>query len=184
MLPIKRSKTASNSNQPIGKYTDKTAYDFQFIAMDGSIFPLSQFQGKVMLIVNTASECGFTPQYKALQELWEEYKDLGLTIIATPCNDFGNQEPAADNDVFQFCRRSFNITFPLMRKVTVVGPRAHLFYKWAEEQVGFAGHPRWNFHKYLIGPKGELVNWFAPFTDPMSKKVRKAIEKVLARAIE
>lgn len=162
--------------------SDKFAYDFTFTSIEGHPLPLAQFEGKVVLVVNTASRCGFTPQYSDLQTVWERYRERGLVVLGVPSNDFGNQEPGSEGDIKTFCEVNFNVDFPMTTKVHVKGERAHPFYKWAAGEAGAAGKPRWNFHKYLLGPDGELVEWFSTSTAPTSDKVTKAIESELARA--
>ena len=156
-----------------------TAFDFSFPAIDGGTIDLSAFHARPLLIVNTASECGFTPQYDGLQNLHETYGDKGLVVIAVPSNDFGRQEPGTSEEIAAFCEVNFGITFILADKVHVKGDTAHPFYQWAREQVGFAGRPRWNFHKYLIGRDGRIADWFAATTAPDSEKLIKAIEAAL-----
>ncbi|WP_193367533.1 glutathione peroxidase [Pelagibius marinus] len=161
-----------------------SAYDFVFTSIEGQPLPLSDFEGKVVLLVNTASRCGFTPQYEGLQAVWERYRDRGLVVLGVPSNDFGGQEPGSEAEIKQFCEVNFNVDFPLTSKEHVVGEEAHPFYRWAAAQLGFAARPHWNFHKYLIGPDGQLVDWFATTTKPTASKVTRAIETQLARAAE
>ncbi len=161
----------------------KSAHDFTFTAIEGGPLPLSDFRGKVVLVVNTASFCGFTPQYEDLQAVWERYRDRGLVVLGVPSNDFGNQEPGTEDEIKRFCEVNFNIDFPMTSKVAVKGEDAHPFYKWAAAEVGAAGAPRWNFHKYLVGPEGELVTWFSTRTEPTSAEVAAAIEAQLARVV-
>jgi glutathione peroxidase len=158
-----------------------SAHDFAFTSIEGAPLPLSDFQGKVVLLVNTASRCGFTPQYEDLQAVWERYRERGLVVLGVPSNDFGGQEPGSEAEIKQFCEVNFSVDFPLTSKEHVVGDQTHAFYRWAAAQLGFAAKPRWNFHKYLIGPDGELVDWFATTTKPTASKVTKAIEEQLAR---
>lgn len=153
-----------------------TAHEFTFAAIDGSPLPLERFRGHPVLLVNTASACGFTPQYAGLQALWEEYRDDGLVVLGVPSNDFGRQEPLCEDGIAEFCSSRFAITFPMTAKSHVTGPKAHDFYRWAESQVGWLGKPRWNFHKYLIDRNGRLVDWFSSITPPEAKRVRRAIE--------
>ena len=159
-----------------------SAHDFQFTSIDGEDLPLSQFAGKAVLIVNTASFCGLTPQYGGLQAVWERYRDRGLVVLGVPSNDFGSQEPNTEDRIKQFCSVKFNITFPMTSKVRVVGGGAHPFYVWAQQQVGFVGSPKWNFHKYLIGPDGRMLDWFSSMTGPESGKLATAIEAALPEA--
>jgi len=156
-----------------------SAHDYSFTSIDGAALPMSEFAGKAVLVVNTASRCGFTPQYDGLQALWETYRDRGLVVLGVPSNDFGSQEPGSEADIKEFCTVNFNITFPMTEKEVVSGDKAHPFYAWAREQVGFVGSPKWNFHKYLIGPDGQLVDWFSSVTGPDSSRLVAAVEKTL-----
>lgn len=161
-----------------------SAYNFSFTAIDGKPMPLENYRGKVLLIVNTASKCGFTGQYEGLETLYETYKDQGLVVIGVPSNDFGGQEPAGNADIQKFVCTEFHVTFPLTEKVDVIGDSTHPFYRWAAEQkIGnFLTYiPRWNFHKYLIGRNGSLLASFAAITKPDSKNLKKQIEAALAR---
>jgi len=157
------------------------AHDFRFTAIEGGALPLSKFKGKAVLVVNTASRCGFTPQYAGLQALWRAYRERGLVVLGVPSNDFGGQEPGSHAEIKQFCEVNFNVDFPLTEKQTVSGAEAHPFYKWAADELGATAKPRWNFHKYLIAPDGRLVDWFSTPTNPMSDKVKKAVESVLPK---
>jgi len=158
----------------------KTAYDFQFTAIDGQELDLADYRGKVLLVVNTASQCGFTSQYDGLEAIWQKYQDQGLVVIGVPSNDFGKQEPATAEEIKSFCEVNFNISFPMTDKQVVKGKEAHPFYQWASAEAGLMGKPRWNFHKFLIGRDGQLVSWFASTTTPQSKKLQTAIQKALA----
>ena len=158
----------------------KTAHDFAFTAIDGAPLPLAAFKGKAVLVVNTASECGYTPQYTDLEALWQRYRDRGFVVLGVPCNDFGAQEPGSEQEIKTFCETSYAVDFPLTAKTHVTGRNAHPFYQWASEVAGEAASPRWNFHKYLVGPGGELAAWFPTKISPTSKDVTAAIEKVLA----
>ncbi|MEE2745605.1 MAG: glutathione peroxidase [Pseudomonadota bacterium] len=155
------------------------AYDFSFQTIEGANLPLSDLRGKVILVVNTASKCGFTGQYDNLQKVWSKYKSQGLVVLGTPSNDFGGQEPKNEKEIKQFCEVNFNVDFPLTHKIHVKGKDAHPFYKWAATKMGFMAVPRWNFHKYLIDADGKLVDWFSSATSPSSKKVTNAIEALL-----
>lgn len=156
-----------------------TAHDFEFVAIDGSALPMRDFSGKAVLVVNTASLCGFTPQYKGLQVLWDTYRDQGLVVLGVPSNDFGNQEPGSASEIDSFCEVNFGVTFPMTDKTSVSGSNAHPFYQWAAGELGFFAKPRWNFHKYLVGPDGRLVSWFSSLTSPDSSKLRAAVESAL-----
>lgn len=161
------------------KMAAESAYDFSFTSIMGETLPLAQFKGKPILIVNTASECGFTKQYQDLQALWEKYKDRGLVIIAVPSNDFGGQEPGAEQEIKKFCELTYGVTFYLTSKEHVKGDDAHPFYRYAREKLGVLGAPKWNFHKYLIGSNGQLADWYATTTSPLDGKVTGKIEELL-----
>ena len=157
----------------------ESAHDFAFTSIGGDALPMSAFKGKAVLVVNTASLCGFTPQYEALQSLWSLYRDRGLIVLGVPSNDFGSQEPGKADQINTFCEVNYGIDFPMTDKVLVKGDAAHPFYRWAARQVGFAGKPRWNFHKYLIGRDGRLIDWFSTPTKPTAARVVEAIEALL-----
>lgn len=158
---------------------DGNAYDYRFETLTGEELPLSQYEGKVLLIVNTASECGFTPQYAQLQALYDEYKDKGLVIIGVPSNDFGGQEPGSNEEIHSFCKLNYGVTFPMTSKQPVTGENAHPFFKWVEKSLGFGAAPKWNFHKYLIDKKGHAVDFYLSTTAPDSEKIRRNIEILL-----
>ena len=159
----------------------RSAHDYEFTAIDGGPLALSDYAGQVVLVVNTASRCGFTRQYGDLQEVWERYREQGLVVLGVPSNDFGGQEPGSEAQIKAFCEVNFNIDFPMTAKTQVRGDTAHPFYQWAAEELGAAAAPRWNFHKYLIGRDGTLVNWFSTPTAPTSKPITSAIEAQLAK---
>ena len=159
----------------------KSLFDFNLTGLDGKPLSLAQFKGHPVLMVNTASECGFTPQYDGLEKLWEDYKDRGLVIIGVPSNDFGGQEPGKAAEIATFCRKNFGVTFPLADKAVVSGPEAIPVYKWAGTQAGFLGKPSWNFHKYLFSKDGQLLDWFASTTEPESPKIKNAVEAAITR---
>ena len=147
---------------------DKTVYDFDLETLQGGKpLPLSQFKGQPLLIVNTASQCGFTYQYKGLEEVWKDNRDKGLVVIGVPSNDFGRQEPGKASEIAQFCELNFGVTFPLF---------AHL-----AGEGGFLSRPRWNFYKYLVGRDGRLVTWFSSLTKPDSASFKRAIAKIVAK---
>ena len=153
-----------------------SAHNFLFTSIEGDSLSLSSFRGKAVLIVNTASRCGFTRQYSELQTLWSQYRSRGLVVLGVPSNDFGNQEPGTLQEIKTFCEVNYDIDFPMTEKVKIRGEGAHPFYLWASQQAGLVGTPRWNFHKYLIDSKGELVDWFSSLTKPMSTKILNAVE--------
>ncbi|HZT51060.1 MAG TPA: glutathione peroxidase [Stellaceae bacterium] len=158
-----------------------SAHDFEFTSIDGEPFALARFAGKLLLVVNTASECGLTPQYRGLQALWERYRDRGLVVLGVPCNDFGAQEPGSEAEIKRFCSTQYKVGFPLTAKNAVIGGKAHPFYKWAVEQAGAASAPRWNFHKFLIGPDGSMLGSFASTVAPDDKGLVAAIEAHLPK---
>lgn len=156
------------------------AYTFIFRTLDGQhLMPLSDFRGKVLLIVNTASLCGFTPQYQGLETLYSLYKERGLVVIGVPSNEFGSQEPGSPKEIASFCTKKYHITFPLTAKECVTGKNAHPFYLSAKAELGMLKAPKWNFHKYLIDRNGQLVDYFASTTSPLALRVIKAIESLL-----
>lgn len=159
----------------------ETAWDFTFTSIDGEAMPLSTWRGKALLVVNTASRCGFTPQYEGLQALWQKYRDRGLVVIGVPSNDFGGQEPGSAAQIKSFCETSFAVDFPMTDKNQVVGAEAHPFYRWAAGSLGADKAPRWNFHKYLVAPDGSLAASIPTRSDPTSEPVVAAVEKVLPR---
>lgn len=158
------------------------AHDFQFTRIEGGPLPLSDFKGKAVLVVNTASRCGYTPQYTGLQKLWRTYRDKGLVVLGVPSNDFGGQEPGTAVEIKTFCETNFEVDFPLAGKEPVKGDAAHPFYKWAAQELGPEAAPKWNFHKYLIGPDGKLVGWFSTKTSPDAPDLTAAIEIALKGA--
>lgn len=158
-----------------------TPYDVTFTAIDGKPMPLADYRGKALLVVNTASQCGFTPQYKGLQALWERYRDRGLVVIGVPSNDFGGQEPGQAEEIKQFCETTYRVDFPLADKAVVIGGDAHPFYQWAAGAFGADSRPRWNFHKFVIGADGRPVASFPSRTTPDSDEMRKAVEAALPR---
>jgi glutathione peroxidase len=159
----------------------KTAYDFSFtkLRVDDKL-PLKQFEDKVLLIVNTASHCGFMPQFEGLEKLYKSYKDKGLVIVGVPSNDFGAQELGGSEEIASFCKINYGVTFPMAEKEVVSGDGAHPFYLWARKTLGFGTAPKWNFHKYLINRHGKLIDYFNSTTSPESDSVKQAIEKALA----
>ena len=155
------------------------ATDFSFTGVDGSALPLSRFAGKPILLVNVASQCGFTPQYAGLQTLHETYGLRGLVVLGVPSNDFGAQEPGTEQEIRRFCETSFGVGFPLTAKQAVIGGDAHPLYRWIVEQLGEDQAPRWNFHKYLIGRDGELIDAWPSRVAPLANEIKTAIEAAL-----
>ncbi|HEY5072901.1 MAG TPA: glutathione peroxidase [Caulobacteraceae bacterium] len=156
-----------------------TAHDFSFESIDGGPLPLANFKGKPVLVVNTASKCGLTPQYEGLEKLHRDYRDQGLVVLGVPCNQFAGQEPAAESEIKTFCSLNYGVDFPMTAKAQVNGADRHPFYAWAQQELGEAAAPAWNFHKILVGPKGEAIAAFGPRTEPLDPAVREAIERAL-----
>ena len=158
---------------------EKNIFDFRVKGINGKEIDLSKYKGKTIMIVNVASKCGFTKQYKDLQELWKRYKSKGLVVIGFPSNQFGAQEPGNDKDIKNFCEVNFNIDFPMVSKTEVKGENAHEIYKWALKNHGKSIVPKWNFHKILINSEGKVEDTYLSFAKPMSKKIINKIEKLL-----
>ena len=165
-------KTSSHA-----KY-EKIFYDFKINSISGDIIDLSEFKGKPVLIVNTASYCGFTKQYEDMQKLWENYREKGLIVLGIPSNSF-NQEKNNNNEVKDFCEVNFNINFPMTEITNVKGDDAHEIYKWAKDNHGKSAVPKWNFYKILINKEGKVEDTYASLTKPTSKKIIKKIESLL-----
>ncbi len=157
---------------------EKIFYDFEINSISGEKIDFNKFKNKVVLLVNTASYCGFTKQYDDLQELWENYKSDGLIVLGIPSNTF-NQEKNNDKDVKNFCEVNFNINFPLSTITEVKGDNAHDIFKWAEKNHGKSAVPKWNFYKILINKEGKIEETYSSFTSPTSKKIISRIEKLL-----
>ncbi|HEY3799521.1 MAG TPA: glutathione peroxidase [Caulobacteraceae bacterium] len=155
------------------------AYDFSFTSIDGAPLPLSTFKGKPVLVVNTASKCGLTPQYEGLEALYRDYRDQGLVVLGVPCNQFRGQEPGTEEEIKEFCEVKFGVDFPMTSKVDVKDETRHPFYAWAEGKLGEPAVPIWNFHKILIGKDGEAIAAFGPRTTPQDPTVTEAVEKAL-----
>ncbi len=158
-----------------------SAYDFTFLAIDGAPLPMADFRGKAVLLVNTASQCGFTPQYEGLQAVWEKYRARGLVVLGVPSDDFGGQEPGTNGQIKEFCETVFSVDFPLTEKLVVIGGKAHPLYKWLAQELGEGAMPRWNFHKFLIGPDGQPAAVFPTAVEPNAPQVIKAIEAALPK---
>lgn len=173
--------TCSINFKVLANMSQINAYQFSFKTATGEDLDLADYQGKVLLVVNTASKCGFTSQYQTLQELYDKYKEQGLVIIGVPSADFGNQEFASENEVKEFADKEFAISFPLTAINKVSGKEAHPFYLWANSEVGFFASPKWNFHKYLIDKNGNIAKWYASTSKPNSKKITEQIEIELAK---
>ena len=164
-------------NPALANY-DKVFYDFNIESITGEVINFKEYKNKVILIVNTASYCGFTNQYDDLQKLWDTYKSKGLIVLGVPSDSF-NQEKKTDVEVKKFCEVNFNINFPLSSITNVKGEDAHELFKWAEENHGKSAIPKWNFHKILINKDGKIEETFSSFTKPLSKKITDKIESIL-----
>jgi len=154
-------------------------HEFRFRSIDGASMPLDRWTGQPLLLINTASECGFTPQYTKLQSLWDEYRPAGLIVIGIPCNDFGAQEPGDDNSIREFCSSSFNVTFPMTEKQAVLGRDSHPLFKAMREEYTSDVLPRWNFFKYLFSREGDLLHHWPSDIEPDDLGFRHLIEKNL-----
>lgn len=150
------------------------------IGIDGQPLSPETFAGKTVLVVNTASRCGFTPQYEGLQALWERYRDRGLVVLAVPANDFGGQEPGSNEEIAGFCQKRFQVSFPMTEKAHVVGQDQHPIFAWAERVSGGRSTPQWNFYKLLIAPDGRLDAWYTSMTTPLSPALVERIEALLS----
>ena len=157
---------------------DKIFYDFKIESISGEVIDFKEYKGKAVLIVNTASYCGFTNQYDELQKLWDLYKSRGLIVLGIPSDSF-NQEKKSDEEVKEFCEVNFNINFPLSSITEVKGKNAHDLFKWAKENHGKSAIPKWNFYKILINKEGKIEDTFSSFTKPLSKKITDKIESIL-----
>lgn len=158
-----------------------SVYDFEAVSIDGQPASLASQRGKVLLIVNTASACGFTPQFAGLEKLWQTYKDRGLVIVGFPSNEFGGQDPGSNGEIAQFCQLNYGVSFPMMAKVKVNGSEAHPLWKWlTSEAKGILGTQavKWNFTKFLVGKDGQVLKRYAPTDTPQS--IASDIEKALA----
>ena len=159
---------------------ESNAHGFSFSTVDGEPLPLARFRGKPVLLVNTASFCGYTPQYAELEALHQRYAGRGLVVLGVPSNDFGAQEPGSASEIKEFCSTNYHVTFPLTAKERVLGPEAHPLYRWIEAELGEAGVPRWNFHKYLVGPDGSLAGAWPSAVKPLAPEIVEEIERLLA----
>jgi glutathione peroxidase len=168
---------------PAAEAARRSAWDFNLTAIDGAPLPMRQFRGRVVLLVNTASFCGFTPQYEGLQKVHDAYAARGFTVLGVPSGDFRNQEYGSNKEIAGFCKAK-GVRFPLAEKSQVVGPKAIPIYRWAAAKLGADNTPKWNFHKYLIGRDGRLIAAFGTRTEPGDPKVRAAIEAALRAPAE
>ncbi len=154
-------------------------YDLSFESIDGNIISLKEFKNKPIIIVNSASFCGFTYQYEQLENLYQNFNKKGLVIIAIPSNDFGGQEFKDNKKVKEFCEVNFNISFPITTITKVKGKNRHPFFNWVEKEAGYLSLPKWNFYKYLISKDGKLSSWFSSVTKPSSEKLLNELKKIM-----
>ncbi len=168
----------SFSNKVSAKY-EKTIYDYEIESITGEKINFSVYKNKPILLVNVASQCGFTKQYEDLQNLWEKYQDKGLIVIGLPSNQFGGQEPGSNSEIKNFCEVNFKIDFPMTTKIDVKGENIDPIYKWALKNYGKKAAPKWNFYKILINKDGKIEQTYSSITNPMSKKITNEIEKIL-----
>ena len=180
-VAVRGAMAAGQSTPASGAMSKRTAYGFTFDGLEGSSLQLADYARHPILIVNTASLCGFTPQYAGLQQLWTKFRARGLMIIGVPSNDFGSQEPGGVKDITETAQHQYGVTFPITAKTVVRGPDAHPFYKWAAAEKPLE-LPRWNFHKYLIGRDGHIAASFATQVEPTDPRVIAAVEKELSSA--
>jgi glutathione peroxidase len=172
-----REKLSNASSRTSG--TMAPLYGFRLPDIDGHPVDLKTFKGKVLLIVNTASMCGNTPQYAGLQEMYERYQERGFEVLAFPANDFGQQEPGTNQDIKGFCYTKYSISFPLFSKISVVGKEKHPLYRYLTEQSAFPGRVTWNFQKYLVDRSGNIIGKYDPGMDPLSPTILADVEKAL-----
>jgi glutathione peroxidase len=174
------TKVKSPSTEPLNG-SEKSVLDLSVLDIDGGAMELSQYKGKVVLLVNVASRCGFTGQYAGLESLYQKYREQGLVIIGLPSNDFGGQEPGSESEIKQFCSTSYGVSFPMTSKVSVTKTPKHPVYAFLTEQSGaFAGEVKWNFSKYLVDRQGRVIAFFPSMTAPDSENMIAAIEAALA----
>jgi glutathione peroxidase len=164
---------------PTSAADTNTAYQFEFTGLWTDRVPMTAFEGEVVLVVNTASQCGFTPQYEGLQQIYTEYHDRGFEVLGVPANNFNGQEPGSQEEIQEFCRLNYGVTFPMAGKTEVIGDTRHPFYAWAQSQIGNDAVPQWNFHKILIGRDGRVIRAFGTRTEPTSDEIRAAIDAAL-----
>ncbi len=155
------------------------AYDFSFKSIDGKAMPMSGFKGHPVLVVNVASKCGLTPQYEGLVQLYHDLRAKGLVVLGVPSNQFMGQEPGTNEEIQTFCSTTFGVDFPMTEKVDVKGDTAHPMFKWMKSELGEPAEPLWNFHKFLIGKDGRVLQAFNPRIEPMAPEVKQAIEGAL-----
>ena len=184
LIAFSTSNTYANQKQSTAlSRTDVAAaplYGFRLPDIDGRPIDLKTFEGKVLLIVNTASMCGNTPQYAGLQEIYERYQEQGFEVLAFPANDFGQQEPGTNQEIKGFCYTKYSVSFPLFSKISVVGKDKHPLYRYLTEQSAFPGHVTWNFQKYLVDRSGNVIGKYDPGMNPLSPAILTDVERALA----
>jgi glutathione peroxidase len=181
-LIVASEPSCSRTVRAQGGMSRITAFAFSFRALEGGDIRLSDHAGHPMLVVNTASLCGFTPQYAGLEQLWQEFRGRGLFVLGVPSNDFGGQEPGGASEIAATAQHQYGVTFPIAEKAVVKGPNAHPFYKWAAEARP-KDVPRWNFHKYLIGRDGYIADVFPESVEPADTRIKTAIARALAQNV-
>jgi glutathione peroxidase len=182
VLLLVRAMKANAGSDGVGKGTAKTVYDFTLKNSKGQDVKLEEFRGKVVMLVNVASKCGYTPQYDGLQKIYERYREQGFTVLGFPANNFGAQEPGTDEQIQEFCRINYGVTFPVFSKISVKGDDKHPLYKYLTEREtnpAFAGEIKWNFNKFLVGRDGRILARFDSADKPEDAKVTQAIEQAL-----
>lgn len=177
---VEEQRTRFDAAPPLNTSDTASAYQFEFTGLWTDRLPMTAFENEVVLVVNTASRCGFTPQYEGLQQIYSEYHDQGFEVVGVPSNNFAGQEPGSAQEIQDFCSLNYGVTFPMAGKTDVVGDQRHPFYAWAQTQIGESAVPQWNFHKLLIGRDGRLIAAFPTRTEPTSEEVRTAITQALA----
>jgi len=177
---VEDQRTRFAAAPPLNTGDAASAYQFEFTGLWTDRLPMTAFENEVVLVVNTASRCGFTPQYEGLQQIYSEYHDQGFEVVGVPSNNFAGQEPGSAQEIQEFCSLNYGVTFPMAGKTDVVGDARHPFYAWAQTQIGETAVPQWNFHKLLIGRDGRLIAAFPTRTEPTSEEVRTAITQALA----
>jgi len=178
---VQAQNAAFAAAPPVAEADRATAYQFEFAGLYTPRLPMTAFAGEVVLVVNTASKCGFTPQYEGLQQIYTEYHAQGFEIVGVPANNFMGHEPGTTEEIREFCELNYGVTFPMAARTDVIGDSRHPFYAWAETQLGESAVPRWNFHKLLIGRDGRLIRAFPTRTEPTAQEVRDAITAALAQ---
>jgi len=177
---VEAQRARFDAAPPVSEADRNTAYQFEFPGLWSDRLPMTAFEGEVVLVVNTASRCGFTPQYEGLQAIYDEYNARGFEVVGVPANNFNGQEPGSAEEIQEFCTLNYGVTFPMAAKTEVIGEARHPFYAWAETQLGPDAVPGWNFHKLLIGRDGRLIAAFNTRVEPTADEIRAAIEAALA----